>query len=207
MYWLLFAVLGIALVVLLVMIFKKKSKKSPSPPPQDLSNLRITDARAGDVLSIQGAGDDVEDLQFTVDRRNRYQSGNETWYEVSGIYHGRRIFVGYYEDDELEVTANLESRKLTLQDLGITEEDLVRMDEEQSRSNTVAYAGQRWSYSKSHEISYFRDGQGNGEGYYSWEFDSEDGKQELCIEKWEGEAFEAMVARRMHPDDCRVFRA
>ena len=207
MTWFLLVILGIILIVLLCKIFQKKPASSSSAPPQDLSKLRISEAKVGDVISIQGAGDDFDDLQFNMDRRNRYESGGEEWFEVSGLYRGRRVFVELYEDDELEVIANLDSGKLTLQDLGVTEEVLVRMDEEQRRSNTIDYDGQKWSYSASSEIGYCRDGRGEGEGFYSWEFDSEDGKRQLCIEKWQGEPFEAAVARRIHPDDIRVFRA
>lgn len=206
--WLVYTVLGIILLVLLYMIFRKKSESS-SPPrrEQDLSKLRITDATVGDAISVAGAGDDFDDLEFTVDRRNRYESGGEKWFEISGVYKGRRIFVEYHEDDQLEVNATLDPGKLTLQDLGISEEDLGRMDEEQRRSNTIDYDDEKWSYTVSHEVGYFRDGRGDGEGYYSWEFDSEDGKRLLSVEKWEGEPFEGHVARRIHPDDIQVFRA
>ena len=66
------AILGILLVIVLRELFKKQKSPQPAGPgkrPEDLANLRITDARAGDTLSIPGAGDEFSDLDFTVDRR------------------------------------------------------------------------------------------------------------------------------------------
>ena len=40
---------------------------------EDLANLKVTDARTGDVLSISGAGDQMSDLDFTVDRATRWR--------------------------------------------------------------------------------------------------------------------------------------
>ncbi len=213
MQWLLLGVLGIVLIILLYKIFQKLSKASSksssesSSEPVDLSKLQITDAKPGDLISISGAGDDCEDLQFTVDRRSRYESGGNEWFELGGVYRGQRVFVEYYEDDEIEVSTKLDPRKLTLQDLGVTEDVLKRMDEEQRRSNTVDYDGQMWSYRCSQEVGYMKEGHGEGEGFYSWEFESKDGESLLFIEKWEGESFEAGIARCIHPDDISVFRA
>ncbi len=214
MTWLILGVLTLVLVVIIMTILIKTvgQKKSsgtprPPPPPRDLANLTIVDARVGDAISIHGAGDDFDDLQFDVDRRNRYESGEEEWFEVSGKYRGRRVFVEYYEDDVLEVSAVVDPQRLTLDDLGLAEEDLIRMDEEQSRSNRIEHDGQEWTYAGSQEIGYFRDGRGDGEGYYSWEFEGAGAERLLCIEKWEGAPFEVLIARKIHPDDVRVFRA
>ena len=200
--------LGIVLVFLLFLFFKKKKPQDLAPPPvEDLANLRISDARVGDVISIHGAGEDYEDLQFTVDRRNRYQSGDETWFELVGKYRGRKVFVECYEDDELEITANLDGSEVRFQDLDLLEEDLIRFDEEQNPANSIDLRGESWSFEKSHELGFFRDEQGDGEGYYSWQFVSDDGRRQLCVEKWEGEGFQALIVQRINPDDCRVFRA
>ena len=46
------------LIALLVIVLMNLFKKSPQPaaPGPDLANLKVTDARQGDVLSISGAG-------------------------------------------------------------------------------------------------------------------------------------------------------
>ena len=200
--------LGVALVVLLILIFKKKKSRDLAPPPvEDLANIRITDARVGDVISIHGAGENYDDLQFTVDSRNRYQYGDESSFELVGRYRGRKVFVECYEDDELEVTANLDGSEIRFQDLNLVEQDLIRFDEEQNPAKGIDFGGEHWSFEESHEIGFFRDGQGDGEGFYSWQFVSDDGRREFCVEKWEGEGFQALIVQRIDPDDCRVFRA
>jgi hypothetical protein len=198
--------LGIVLVVLMVMIFKRKEAGPPPIPQRDLASLRVTDARMGDSISVLAAGDDFEDLDFVVDRKNRYESGNEEWFELSGMYKGRRVFVEYYEDDEVEVSVNLGREKPLLSDLGLTENDLIRMDEERSTSNGFEYDGQPWRYVSSQEVGYFKDGRGDGEGYYCWDFRSEDGKREIFVEKWEGEPFEGGIAGIVNPNDVKVYR-
>jgi hypothetical protein len=198
---------GIVLVILVAMFRKKEPRKPQSIPVPDLAEARITDARNGDTVSIHGLGDEFDDLDFTVDRRNRYEAGGDVWHEVSGLYRGRRVFAEFYEDDVLEVNLTKTPRPLTLEDLGITEEDLIRMDEERTRANTVEYDGVTWSYQESCEVAYFKDGTGEGEGCYSWEFESPDGHMLLCIEKWEGAPFEATLAQVVNPEDIRVFRA
>ena len=71
------AILGVLLVIVLMNLFKKDPKPLPAPvrPVEDLANLKVTDARTGDVLSIAGAGDRMTDLDYTVDRGTRLRGG------------------------------------------------------------------------------------------------------------------------------------
>ena len=65
--FILVATLGALLVIVLMNLFKKDPKPLPAPvrPVEDLANLKVTDARTGDVLSIAGAGDRMTDLDYT----------------------------------------------------------------------------------------------------------------------------------------------
>lgn len=203
---LLLIILGGLLVAILFRLFRGKKKTgSTVTPAEHLAGLGITDARVGDTLSIPGMGDDFDDLDLTVDRRHRYESGGETWYELSGLYRGRRIHVEVYEDDEVEVSIT-RGESMSLDQVGLTEDDLVRMDEAGSRSEGFVHDGTRWSYAESSEMGFFKDDQGEGEGFYGWEFESEDGTRTLFVEKWEGEPFEAGIADVVNAADVRVFR-
>ena len=200
------------LLVIGYLIFNLATKKKSGTgttvqaPVPDLSNMTIEDARTGDTISIEARGDEFEDLDFTVDRRNKYQS-RSTWYEVTGLYRGRRVYVEFYNDDELEVYATLQSCDLTLADLGLTEEDLIRMDENQSRSEGFEFEGASFRYEDSCEIGYFQDSRGEGEGYYNWDFVEKDGDRLIFIEKWEDEPFEVGISVRVPPRDITVYRA
>ena len=101
-------------------LFKKDPKPLPAPvrPAEDLANLKVTDARTGDVLSIAGAGDNMTDLDFTVDRGTRCEAGARTWVELSGPT-GRRVSLRVGGDEEVEVFLHADPRKVTLEDLGL----------------------------------------------------------------------------------------
>ena len=40
---------------------------------------------------VTPAGDEMTDLDFTVDRRTEYEAGSKRWFELSGMYKDRRI--------------------------------------------------------------------------------------------------------------------
>src|SRR5262245_17627234 len=87
-------VLGVLLVLVVMQLFKKKkstASSAPALPQADLANLKVTDAKTGDVLSVAGVGDDMNDLDFTADRTASYQSGQRSWRELSGMYRNRRV--------------------------------------------------------------------------------------------------------------------
>src|SRR5689334_5012587 len=97
------AILAIFLVIVLMRLFRKDPKPATpayTPPVEDLANLKVTDARVGDVLSIAGAGDRMTDLDFTVDRGARIEAGVRTWIELSGPYQSRRVALRVGETDD-----------------------------------------------------------------------------------------------------------
>ena len=209
MKWVFFGVLGVILLVILrKFVIRRRAAAGGSGWAGGDSGSRtgaaIAAAKVGDDVEMEGVGERFEHVHFTIDRRSRYEAGGATWYEVSGTQRGERVYVELYEDDDLEVTVQLPAAALSLDDLGLTEKDLARMDDERNPKNTVAYNGETWSYASSEEISYSKDGKSPLEGYYSWEFESADGHRVLFVEKWEGEPFEAGIVHRVHAEDIRV---
>jgi hypothetical protein len=167
------AILAIILVIVLMRLFRKDDKPvTPAiqAPVEDLANLKITDARAGDALSIVGAGDKMTDLDFTVDRGSRLEAGSRTWVELSGPYQERRVTVRVGGDEDVEVFLHAAPGKVTLEDLGLSEEDLAQMDERQNPSDNFAYDNTSWSYLLSREVRAWRDNQPAPTGFYYWEF-------------------------------------
>src|SRR5918911_1797801 len=121
-------VLGILFALVLMNLFKKRPAPPPPPGP-DLANLKPTDARTGDVISIAGAGDNMTDLDFTADRTTWLQAGGRNWVEISGPYHERRVSLRVVNEEDVEVSVHNDPRKLSLNDLGVSEDDLAEMDE------------------------------------------------------------------------------
>ena len=199
------AVLGILLAMTLKNLFQK-SEPAAKKQIESFADLKITDARVGDNLSIAGAGDEMTDLDFTVDRRTEYEAGSKRWFELSGMYKDRRIHLDVMDDEELEVDATLHPSKLTLEDLGVTEDDMAQMDERQNTSDSFEFDGKVWNYRFSREIAVRREGQMESTGYYMWEFREDGGNRLLTLRKGEREPFSASVSTKIHPGDITVYR-
>jgi hypothetical protein len=202
----------IILGALLFMILKKLFERPSAPaaatsPKQDLASLTVADARVGDNISISGAGDNFSDLDFTVDHGNRYEAGEKQWFDVSGKHGERRVALEVRDaDDELDVRGFLDGRKLSLEDLGVSEDDLAEMDKRQNTADNFEFDGKNWYYRLSKEVGAFHDGQTQGAGFYAWEFIEETGQRYLAIRKREGEPFSASVAVKLNPADIAIFR-
>jgi hypothetical protein len=202
----------LVLGALLFMILKKLFERPAAPaaaaaPKQDLASLTVADARLGDNISITGAGDSFADLDFTVDHSTRYEAGETQWFDVSGKHGERRVALEVRtEDDELEVRGFLDGKKLSLEDLGLSEDDLAQMDSRQNTADNFEFDGKNWFYRLSKEVGAFHDGQTQGAGFYGWEFIEETGQRYLSIRKKEGEPFSASVAVKLNPADITVYR-
>jgi hypothetical protein len=202
----LLVVLGALLFMILKKLFERPPA-APAAPKQDLASLTVASARVGDNISITGAGDNFSDLDFTVDHGNQYEAGGKKWFDVSGKHAERRVVLEVHdEDDELDVRGFLDGKKLSLEDLGLSEDDLAQMDQRQNTADNFEFDGKNWYYRLSKEVGAFHDGQAQGAGFYGWEFIEETGNRYLSIRKKEGEPFSASVAVKLNPADIAVFR-
>jgi hypothetical protein len=206
--FILVGILGALLVIVLMNLFKKEPKPLPTPvrPVEDLANLKVTDARTGDALSIVGAGDRMSDLDFTADRGARLDAGSRSWVELSGPYQERRVSLRVGGDEEVEVFLHSDPRKLTLDELGLSEDDLAQMDERQNPSDNFDFDNATWMYRLSREVQAWRDNQPTPAGFYYWEFLTQDGKRLLGIRKAEGEPFTITLYTAVNPGDVTVYR-
>ena len=208
-----YLIAGLLFVILIVLIFMfmrqtpAATSAPPPPPTPSATGTSVSNLQIGDTILVPGAGDDFSDLNFTVDRRDRYEAKGENWFEVSGLYRGRRVYVEVYTDDETKVLINLANEDITTGNLGVGEEDLIKFDKAQDRSQGFSYKGSQWLYDWSGEIIYLKGSDSQGEGYYCWDFREQGGRRELCVEKWEGEPFEVILSRVVNPEDVQVFRS
>src|SRR5436190_880716 len=201
------ALLGALLVVVLMQLFRKRSDPpAPSAPQVDLANLKPTDARTGDVISIAGAGDNMTDLDFTTDRCTWYQAGAHAWFELSGVYKERRAALRVASEDEVEVAVHSDPRKLTLEDLGVSEDDLAQMDERQNTGDSFEFDKRVWLYRMSREVESKRDDQPKPATFYYWEFREQGGRGLLGIRKPEAEPFLVTLFEGIITGDVTVYR-
>ena len=197
-------VLGLLLGVVLMQLFKKQP--APAAPAADLANLKVTDARAGDAISISGAGDNYTDLDFTADRMTQFDGGTRRWFEVSGPYLERRAALRVGGDDEVEVHLHSDSRKPSLEDLGLAEEDLAEMDERQNTADSFEFDNKVWLYRLSREVRSSRSDQAAPASFYYWEFAEQAGKGLIGIRKAEGEPFAVTLYAGIAPSDVTIYR-
>jgi len=202
------AILGVLLVIVLMNLFKKTEvvaapTKAPAP---DLANLKVTDARVGDMISVSGAGDDLSDLDFTADRGAWYEAGPRRWFELSGGYRERRVALRVATGDDVEAAIETDPRKLTIEDLGVSEDDLAQMDERQNTADFFEFDGKTWLYRLSREAQVRRSDAADVAGFYYWEFQEQGGKGLLGIRKAESEPFAVTLATTIYPGDVTIYR-
>jgi hypothetical protein len=204
----LLVILGSALAVVLWAMFRTNSPRqvaAPAAPPA--IDIDSWDAGPGDVISISGAAEDFSDIDLAVDRRSTYESNARRWVDLSGEFRGVRMYLEVYRHPQPDLIGILDPRKLSLSDIGVTEDQLADMDTRQDPSAFVNFAGKQWRWESSREIRYFENDLGDGEGLYRWLFQEPGGNRLVCVEKWEDEPFEIRLARRLNPRDITVYRA
>jgi hypothetical protein len=181
-------------------------RKPAQGPQEDLANLKITDARVGDTLSVNGAAEDFSDVDFTVDRNDQYEAGSSRWSELSGPWRDRRVALEVHNNNNVEVHGNFDGRTITLDELGVSEDDLGEMDQRQNPADFFDWDGKFWLYRSSREEGVFSAGNATGRGFYCWTFQEQDGKRFLSIRKFEGEPFAATLWNKIEPTDITVLR-
>lgn len=181
--------------------------RKPKPAPQvDLANLKVQDAQVRDTLSVQGAAEDFSDIDFTVERRDVYEAGGNQWFEVSGMWRDRRVYLEIHTADTVQVLGNFDGRRLTLDAFGLTEDDMAELDQRQNASDFIDFEGKFWLYRFSREMGIFTEGRDTGQGFYCWQFQEQGGKRFLSIRKFEGDPFSASVWTSVDPGDITLFR-
>jgi hypothetical protein len=199
------AILGALLVAVLMQLFKKPN--TPAAPVEDLANLQASDARIGDAISVSGAGDDMSDLQFTAESCTWVESGPRRWFELSGPYKARHVTLRVdASGDELEAAVHVDPRKLTLEDLGLSEDDLAQMDERQNTADSFDFDGKVWLYLLSREAQATRNNLPQPRGFYYWEFRERNGRGLLAVRKDQDEPFAVALYQSVAPDDVTVYR-
>lgn len=185
-----------ALAVLAVVALRRLFRR-PLPRPADRAEAKPADARAGDVVSIAGAGEDFADLDFTVLHRNRYEVGPRRWIELSGEYRGAPVALHVWESDEPVTALVRDGRKPDLVEAGLSEESL---------AGDMRYDGKLWRRRLEKEFVLFRDSEAQGSGFHGWVFEEEGGGRLLMVKK-SAEGLSAWVGSKLDPAVVNVFRA
>ena len=181
---------------------KKKKKQSDSSAVGD----SIKDAGVGDVFTVSGLTLEYDEAYFIIEKKNRYSGYQGEWFELLAGDGEKKLWVHWSDDRGLSVTVAAEQRPLGLNQFGITQEDLVRMDDEQSVDNYLTYDGREYYFKNSGEAFFFQDNTGDGEGFYVWDFAAEDGSKVLSVDKYEGLPFQGFESDVVPPEDIMVYK-
>lgn len=207
-YVIVFIILG----VILVFVLKKKKQLEAGEKDAERQaflpeNATIEHVKVGGVISISGFMADYQDLDFLVEQKHRYEKAGFSWYELAGSHGTKKLFIEWEKDDgEFFIIATSASKGFRLSKLGIEQDDLVRMDDEQSRDNFIEFEGEKYYFDESGEIFYYENESGSGEGFYCWDFINEDETKVISIEQWEGEPFEVFTGTVISHDDIQIFK-
>jgi len=195
------------LVVVLMRLFHTSPHASqPAAPAEDLANLTPSQARAGDVISIAGAGDDMTDLDFNSDRCTWYRAGQHTWFELSGPYRERRVAMRVDASGDQSVSVSTAAKQPTLDDLGLSEEDLAQMDERQNTGDNFNFEDKVWMYRMSREVQTTRSDRPQPAAFYYWEYRQQDGTEIIALAKEQGEPFAVTRYRGIPAADVTIYR-
>jgi len=182
---------------------RKRRGAGATGPAQDDS---IRSVKVGDVLSIQGLALEYDDRYFYVEKIHRYANEADTWYELTCVDGDTHIWIDWTDGYDLLVTATDDPDPVGLGSIGLTEEQLIDLDEENSIDNFIAVDGERYDYRNSSEVAFYQDNRGEGQGLYLWDFLREDGERFLSISKWEGRPFEATFSEVIAPDSIKLYK-
>lgn len=201
------AILGVALAIVIMQFFKHHPQPAAaSAPTEDLANLKPQDGRPGDAISIAAVGDNMEDLDFSADRKIDIVAGSRQWVELSGPYKERRVILRVGGDEEIEVALHNDPRKITLDDIGLSEDELAQMDERQNAADSFEFENKTWLYVISREVRAQRSDRPQPEGFYHWEFREQSGPGILTVRKAENEPFAVTQYNAIPPSDVTVYR-
>ena len=101
----------------------------------------------------------------------------------------------------------IDDKPVGLSTLGINESDLQRMDDEHSIDNTIIFDDIKFSYQQSREAFHFPNGQGRGQGFYIWEFASEDQARLISVIKWENTPFQVYFSEVVPLENVTVYKS
>ena len=184
-------------------LFGRKRKK----PQRDASpSENIRDAEKGDVFTVTGHALKYEDSYFIVEQVDRYSSAAGNWREVRGADGENKVWVTWSEEAGTQyVTVCPDDRPVGLEALGLTEEDMIRLDDEQSISHYVTVDGTDFYYRFSTETTLYEGGAG-GQAFYMWDLVSEDDTRVLTVDKWEGLPFRARFSDVVPPESITLYK-
>lgn len=177
-----------------------KAKEPFKPYSKD--ELRIENVGAGAVIQLTGIGSDMDDCDLKVIAKHTYREGESSWYELECDKGEEKVWIDLEEDDELELAITL--RQLKLRDIGLSKDDLIRMDDDEE--GKFDFEGQTyWLEDSDSAIFYRYSDDKNAEKFYYWDFEAEGGRNFIGVEKWTDGSYDVSYSETIKPSQVTVY--
>ena len=204
-------VIFLVLALLLAFVLWKRNndlKKNIYKMPEDA--LHIVNVDKGGIFQIRGVGKELEDMTLKVMTKHLYQQGDYYWWELEcDKGGGEKVWVEVEDDDDTVVSVVL--KKLKLNDINMTPEKLVIIDDEEE--GLVIYNNVRYNYEDSDEAIFYRYcDDSKPEKFYYWDFAENEnyvGKPDnnnylISVEKWGEKDYEVFYCQLIKPNQITV---
>ena len=160
----------------------------------------------GDVIVIPGFSSTFEDAYFIVESKNRLDSAYGKGFEIIAVDDDRRVSMEWSDEDDSSIAVTDHDNAMGLGVIGVEEATLSQWDDIKSIENFVEYEGEKYYYRNSHEVYYYKSEASEGEGFWIWDFGSEDDQRGVSVVKWEGLPFEVYTSVSVDSQIVRVYR-
>jgi len=201
----------IGTIVALWFLFKKKgsrssgnkllkpSSKNPNYAPEDLV---LQNVEAGGVIKISALSTETGDIDLNILGRHVYRQGESSWYELECDKGGEKVWLGWEEDDELEISIQIATPKL--RELNIDKGALEKMDDREK--GDFEFEGEKFYYEDSDAAIFYRFGEDkSAEEFYYWEFENDAENKFISVEKWTDGSYDVSVTIPVKPAQISVY--
>lgn len=200
-----FIILVLLVVAVVGIIAWQRSKSQTASDYNDSTSslpLTIRNVGPGGVIHLSRVGAEMNDMDVEIVARHVYREDGFEWFELEGESADGKVWIEVEEDDELEVSVSL--RKLKLSDLGLEPEKLDAI--EKRDKGLIEFEGREYEYEDWGKARFLRYGSHDQpEKLKYWDFESEDGKWFLGIERWGEKEYLAYLSQALSPAQYEVY--
>ena len=199
---LLLILLIIAGVVFIILMLKGKGKREHlnSDSPQN----RVGDIRQvemGNILSLSGIGEDIEDFDVVVQAKHLYVEDGFEWHELECERGAEKVWIEIEMDDELELS--ICRNRMNIKDAGFSVDDLEQI--ERDDKGTLTVDGVKYTFEDWGEASFYRNqDRSRAEQFKYWDFESKDGRTFLTVERWGQREYQVFLSEELRSSQYRI---
>ena len=173
-----------------------------SGQPAVSNDPRIENMRPGGVFRLRGVGPNMDDFDVSVVGRHVYDEDGFQWLEIEGDAGTQRLWVTVEDDDEVEVSVTL--RKARLEEIGLTKGQMEALTD--NDDHTLQVEGTTYHFEDRGQAVFHRDGDlSRGESFTYWEFESDDEKTSMTVERWSDGTFECHFSQSIRESQISIY--